>query len=1172
MAPKPSTPPPASSSNPSDTSAHAAVTATRDRSLALRLFYLLALPVALLIFVGLVLGLQIQRLTSNAQWVDHTDAAIAKLYEVQKRIIDQETGLRGFLVTENRLFLEPYEDANVEPTLEDLDSLLSDNPDQLVRLRDLRARYANWNEESERVVRGMTTTVKAREAEGMLVRKQRMDQIRAAINTMLTAETRLRRERQEALKASNTTTNFVFVILLGATAVVLTVFTRRSVNAIADSFSTALDAERETRMVLEREEWLRSGHMKVSSAVQGTIDVAEIGRSALKALALHAGAPIGALYVADPNGWRRRAGFGVDADAAGPELFARGEGVVGRAADAGEVSEIRDVPPGYLRVRSGTGEADPRHLVLAPASTDGIVQAVIELGFFAPVEPRVRELMQRVGEAVAIAIRSAEYRSRLKDLLEESQLQSEELQTQGEELRVANEELQEQSEALQVAQQRLEERKEELEVANAGLEAQTRELQRAQAALTEKATEVERASRYKSEFLANMSHELRTPLNSSLILAKLLADNKHGHLSAEEVRYADTIYTAGNDLLTLINDILDLSKIEAGHAEVHAQPTTLRRVIDPVVRGFEMVAKDKHLKLGVTVASGLIESLETDVQRVQQILKNLLSNALKFTEQGEVTLTVEGDAAEVRFVVRDTGIGISPSQFELIFEAFRQADGTTNRKYGGTGLGLSISRDLARLLGGDLTVASEPGHGSAFTLRLPRVYKAQAQPPSPLPVREKKPSRVLPRPTPVSLPVPVTAPRPEPSAPASLSSMASHHDVPPERSRRLLLIVEDDENFGRILLDLAAEIDFQGLVATTASEGIRLARQHIPAAIILDMNLPDHSGLSVLDRLKRDPRTRHVPVHVVSVADYSQQALEMGAVGYMLKPVKRDALLQALRSIEERFTRRLRRVLVVEDDAVQRRSLSDLLSSEGVEIVAVGTIADALAQLRLSTFDCVVTDLALPDGNGDALLQKMAEDDAYAFPPVIVYTGRSLSEEEEQRLRRHSSSIIVKGARSPERLLDEVTLFLHQVESELPPDRQRLLKQARDREKIFEGRRILLAEDDVRNIFALSSILEPKGARLIVARNGREALTALEKEPKVDLVLMDIMMPEMDGLTAMREIRKRPEHAKLPIIALTAKAMRDDQERCLQAGASDYVAKPLDVELLLSLLRVWMPK
>jgi hypothetical protein len=397
-------------------------------------------------------------------------------------------------------------------------------------------------------------------------------------------------------------------------------------------------------------------------------------------------------------------------------------------------------------------------------------------------------------------------------------------------------------------------------------------------------------------------------------------------------------------------------------------------------------------------------------------------------------------------------------------------------------------------------------------------------------------------------------------------------------SRRVLLIVEDDPAFADILLGLSRELDFHGVIAPTADEALRLCQKRIPAAVVLDINLPDHSGLSVLDRLKHDPRTRHVPVHVISASDYSRQAMEMGAAGYLIKPANREALLDALRSFERRLTRRMRRVLVVEDDAVQRQSLLALLGGEGVELTAVGSVGEALAQLRSSTFDCVVTDLMLPDGTGDDLLQQMAQDEAYAFPPVIVYTGRSLSEEEEQRLRRHSRSIIVKGARSPERLLDEVTLFLHQVESDLPEERQRLLKQARDREKLFEGRRILIAEDDVRNIFALSSVLESKGAKLLIARNGREALEILEREAqskagaRVDLVLMDIMMPEMDGLTAMREIRKRPALAKLPIIALTAKAMRDDQERCLQAGANDFVAKPLDVEMLLSLLRVWMPK
>ena len=638
--------------------------------------------------------------------------------------------------------------------------------------------------------------------------------------------------------------------------------------------------------------------------------------------------------------------------------------------------------------------------------------------------------------------------------------------------------------------------------ANARTAERQQQLEHAQQSLLAKAAEAERVSRYKSEFLANMSHELRTPLNSSLILARLLADNRDGNLTPEQVRFAETIHAAGNDLLALINDILDLSKIEAGKVEVQPQATTLRRLVEPVMRGFEALARQKGLRLAAVYADGVAEAIETDIQRTQQILKNLLSNALKFTDRGEVELRIEGDAAEVRFAVRDTGIGIPPVQHELIFEAFRQADGTTHRRYGGTGLGLSISRDLAGLLGGSLGVVSQPGQGSTFTLRLPRAARPRAaRPPTDRPPADR-PREDVPRPRsrPPVISDLVPPPRPQPAPPQPA----------PEPARRQLLIVEDDSRFSRILFDLSRELDFEPVVADTADEAMRLAQLHVPAAVVLDMNLPDHSGLSVLDRLKRDPRTRHIPVHVISVADLSQQALAMGAAGYLLKPVQRDQVISALRSIEQRFTRRVRRILVVEDDEVQRQSLHSLLSGEGIEIVAVGTVAEALAQLRTGTFDCVVTDLTLPDASGDDLLQAMAADEDSPFPPVIVYTGRSLSEEEEQRLRRHSSSIIVKGARSPERLLDEVTLFLHQVESELPPDRQRLLKQARDREKIFEGRRILLAEDDVRNIFALSSILEPKGAKLVVARNGREALAALEKDPKIDLVLMDIMMPEME--------------------------------------------------------------
>ncbi len=1132
-----------------------------DTSMSRRLFWLLALPVMMLVADGLVLGLQIARMNESAHWVDHTDATLAKLYEVQKRILDQETGLRGFLVTDNALFLEPYLAANVRQALGELSALTSDNPSQVRLLLELQSRYELWIKDADPVAQGHLPYETARSLDSMRLHKQRMDQIRQVILEMLETERHLKDERQQRLHESNRTTGFVFAVLLGATALVISLFSRRSVSAIAQTFQASLVQEKSSRQSLEREEWIRSGQMKFLAAIQGALDVSEIGHRGLQQLVSHTGATVGTLFVAEGGGFRRRAGLGVDAGS-GTEQFAAGEGLIGRAALEATVIEVRDIPSGYLMIRSGLGVTTPRQILFAPAILDGEVLGVVELGFLSAPTERVRELLMRIGEPLATAIRAAESRSRLKSLLEESQQQSEELQTQGEELRVANEELSEQSKALQETKQRLEERQRELESTNASLESQTEDLQRAQRELKEKSSEVERASRYKSEFLANMSHELRTPLNSALILAKLLADNKPGNLNDEQVRFAQTIYSSGNDLLTLINDILDLSKIEAGKVEVHLESTTIRRITQPILRSFEGVAKEKRLQLSFSAEAGMLEAIRTDVQRVQQILKNLLSNALKFTDHGTVTLRVEGEADEVRFIVRDTGIGIPTSQHELIFEAFRQADGTTNRKYGGTGLGLSISRDLAHLLGGDLTVQSEPGCGSAFTLLLPREYDAA------------QPLKKAPEPRAVSTPAQVSPPAanatrvPLLSFPPKVSSSTDS----PKVSQRLLLIVEDDAPFVRILIDLAHELEFEPLVATTADEAMRLSAKYVPSAVILDMNLPDYSGLSVLDRLKRDPRTRHVPVHVVSVADLSQQALAMGAAGYLHKPVKREDLIEALRSIEQRFTRRVRRLLVVEDEEVQRQSLHALLGGEDVELVAVGTVAEALSALRARTFDCVVTDLMLPDASGDDLLERMAEDQTSPFPPVIVYTGRLLSEADEQRLRRHSSSIIVKGARSPERLLDEVTLFLHQVESDMPPERQRLLKQARDREKLFEGRRILLAEDDVRNIFALSSILEPKGAKMLVARNGCEALSLLEKEPKVDLVLMDIMMPEMDGLTAMREIRKRPQFAKLPIIALTAKAMRDDQERCLQAGANDYVAKPLDVEMLLSLLRVWMPK
>jgi CheY-like chemotaxis protein/two-component sensor histidine kinase len=670
-----------------------------------------------------------------------------------------------------------------------------------------------------------------------------------------------------------------------------------------------------------------------------------------------------------------------------------------------------------------------------------------------------------------------------------------------------------------------------------------------------------------------MSHELRTPLNSTLILAKLLSDNKDGNLTAEQVKFAQTISSAGTDLLNLINDILDLSKIESGKVEIHAEPVNLKRTVDALHHGLLPIAQEKGLAFTASVEPGTVDVIETDAQRLGQILKNLVSNALKFTDHGEVSLRVFSNAESVLFAVRDTGIGIPQQQQEVIFEAFRQADGSTHRKYGGTGLGLSISRDLARVLGGDIAVRSAPGSGSIFTLTLPLVYAEGISNKAPhgLTGSQEKSLAVTPRREPVAPPPPAPM---RPSVAPTKTEDDSEHLTP---GKRLILVIEDDERFAAILRDLAHEMDFDCIVTHSANDGLAAARTYLPSAVLLDMNLPDHSGLGVLDHLKHDPRTRHIPVHVASVADYMQEALELGAIGYALKPVKREQLVEALERLEAKFSQGLRRVLVVEDDERQRDSIRQLLSNDDVQITDVGSAADALAQLQSATFDCVVMDLNLPDLSGYELLDKMAEHDAVSFPPVIVYTGRSLTRDEEQKLRRFSRSIIIKDARSPERLLDEVTLFLHQVESNLPPESQRLLKAARDREATLDGRRILVVEDDVRNIFALSSILEPKGAKIEIARNGKEAIDALTRSmaptaSAIDLVLMDIMMPEMDGFTAMREIRKQAEWKKLPIIALTAKAMRDDQEKCLAAGANDYIAKPLDVEKLLSLVRVWMPK
>ncbi len=1127
---------------------------------------------------GGVAYLNTRTLGDGATLVTHTHEVLSALDDVFGYVKDAETGQRGYIITGDESYLEPYHYAveRIEKRIDEVERLTVDNPEQQGRIPVLRAFVAEKLTElgDSIAVRREQGFDAARAIVVSDLGKDAMNGIRYEIAAMEKEERSLRAERLLRLDSAYQTA-IGSGLLTGLLGISLAI----AVGALL----------RRAALLRQRQDWLQAGHIGLSAAMIGEQRLDQLGDSVLRFLAEYLNAQAGAFFVRDGSRFRRVSTYGVPVAAATPESIELNDGLLGQAAKDARTFLIRDVPDGYLTIGSSLGRSKPQHLLIVPAVADDAVNGVFELGFVQSVDERTLELFERISDFVGVALRSANYRAHLQNLLEETQRQSEELQAQSEELRVSNEELEEQGRALKETQGRLELQQAELEQTNSQLEEQTQLLEgqrdeatRARAALQLQARELEQSSRYKSDFLANMSHELRTPLNSSLILAKLLADNTQGNLTAEQVQYAATIQAAGNDLLSLINDILDLSKIEAGHMEITAETTSLAHIVDDVVPIFRPIAEQKGLQLRTQILPGCPEVIETDRQRLEQVLKNLLSNALKFTEQGEVDLAVRRTAeGRIAFSVTDTGIGIAEHQQQVVFEAFRQADGTTNRKYGGTGLGLSISRELARLLGGDIQLVSEPGRGSTFTVTIPEVYDAaQVRARAPL-IAPSLVADVLTTSVAAVAPSNDSSPSP-PSRAGSSPPLVRRRRIEDDRerltgSRRVILVVEDDESFARILLDLVHELNFQCLIATTAEEGLNVAVQFLPSAVILDVGLPDNSGLSVLDRLTHDSRTRHIPVHVVSAGDNAKTALSLGAIGHMLKPVNREELVAALQNLETRLAQRMRRVLVVEDDPVQLDSLRKLLGSHDVETLGAATAAECLAQLKEATFDCMVLDLTLPDASGYSLLETLSREDAYAFPPVIVYTGRDLSADEEQRLRRYSKSIIIKGAKSPERLLDEVTLFLHQVVAELPTEQQKMLERARSRDAALEGRRILVVEDDVRNVFALTSILEPRGAVVQIVRNGREALNALEAsladpQQAIDLVLMDVMMPEMDGITATREIRKRAEWKKLPIIMLTAKAMKNDQENCISAGANDYMAKPLDVEKLLSLVRVWMPR
>ncbi|WP_029523853.1 response regulator [Polaromonas glacialis] len=1110
-------------------------------------------------------------LLSILNWVEHSERVIGNANQVARLNSEMESSMRGYLVTGEEPFLEPYEVAlsRFDSEVATLSAMVSDNPVQVARLQRITGLQQQWNEFAKEAItlrrNNLDYVALARTSRG----KRLKDEIRQELDSFIAMEQRLLLQRNEEARSTTFWSVLAYLLFTLGVSGLLAFRGRRELLGLSVSYDEVLKQQADHAAQLQQQAWLRSGQTRLAEQMLGQPDMARLGHSALEFLAHYLEAPVAALYSRDSDGRLKRVaahGFTPGSEQV-EQTFYGTQGLVGQAALENRIVRLDDVPPDYLKVASGLGQAAPRHVLVVPLHHDAQVTGVVEMAFFRGLQPRDMELTGLVAHTIGTALHGAVYRQRLQDALGETQQLNEELQVQQEELRTANEELQEQSNVLSQSQATLENQQAELEQTNEQLAEQAMSLdhnnaalRQAQADLEARAEELARASRYKSEFLANMSHELRTPLNSSLILARLLSENPKGNLTDEQVRFARAIHSSGNDLLNLINDILDISKVEAGKLELVPEQVTLAALVDSLKTSFEPLARQKNLVFEIHIAPGTPAALLTDRQRVEQILKNLLSNALKFTETGAVRLQVVPEAAGgIALAVQDSGIGIGQEQQDIIFEAFRQADGTTSRRYGGTGLGLSISRDLSILLGGSISVHSIPGQGSTFTLHLPAAL------PAPL----DKPATAALQHAVQPAPQATTAPVPPVSSQSALPAFADDRFM--KGKGRVVLVIEDDAVFARILYDLARELGFNCLVAHSGEDGFLLAGQFKPDAVLLDMGLPDRSGLSVLQRLKETPATRHIPVHVVSGQDHREAALLLGAVGYAIKPSSREQLKEVFTTLEHKLTQKLKRVLLVEDDELQRESVMRLIADDEVDITAVQTGAEALALLASTIFDCMIVDLKLPDMQGNELLRRMSAGDICSFPPVIVYTGRSLSRAEEADLLKYSRSIIIKGAHSPERLLDEVTLFLHKVESSLSAEQQQLLKTARSRDEVFEGRKILLVDDDVRNIFSLTSALEQKGFVVEIGRNGFEALERLGEVPDIELVLMDIMMPGMDGLEATRRIRQNPRLQKLPIIAVTAKAMKDDQEQCLAAGANDYLAKPIDLDRLFSLLRVWMP-
>ena len=1129
----------------------------------------------------------VKSLAEDAKWQSHTYEVINRIEKIETQMLNSETALRGFVLTQKNDFLTPYT-ANVNkiaPAIGELGLLVEDNPRQALRVDTLELYAKEKIADMQTVLRDYA--VGGRESANKKVLSgsgQRIKLLMLGVSERITAEEmKLLKIRKANTLESSIRSSW---IIWGSSFIIfcLILFLFSYIKRTFDQQNLTEKQIRESNIQLaeisadnEQKNWLLSGATKVNEAMQGEQEMEQLAKNIITELCKYTDAPVGAIYqLGKQQTYNFSAGYAYQQNRNVTTAYKLGDGLVGQTALEQRYRLINDLPKEYLKVNSGLGNTELPSVFLLPIVFEKTTIAVVELGFFNAPEPATILFLKNVAENIGVAVNSAIARIKLRDLLEKTQQQGEELESQQEELRTTNEELLHKSEELQASEEELRVQQEELKQTNSELEEKAQQLEEknivvneAREAMILKAEELEISSRYKSEFLANMSHELRTPLNSILILARILKENRPDNLTEDQIKYAGVIHNAGNDLLTLINDILDLSKIESGKVDLTIEPLSPEEVKHNMESLFAELARSKKINFKAMIAEDLPGVIISDQARVEQIIKNLLSNAFKFTpENGKISLKIQPADLQQNYFsdqlknsketiigiqVRDSGIGIPMEKQKLIFEAFQQADGSTSRKYGGTGLGLSISKELAHLLGGEIQIQSEPNVGSTFTLFLPErnlEFKAEDQ--------QVK-----------TVVVSIATPPPPSFAKASTESNA-------ESAPQRLLIVEDDPIFAELLIDYAVEKGFIPMLANRGDLGLEMAISELPDAIVLDIMLPVMDGWQILKKLKADPRTKDIPVHMMSAGnERDDRAKNEGAIGFLRKPVEQDALEEAFNLLSSaRLKYHFKKVLVIEDQELQSNILTEELTNKGVEVEQAYTGDQALQLLKEHKFDCIILDLNLPDISGFDLLDQIKAQPELTHVPVIINTAMELAQDKMDRILKHTEAMVLKSNKSNDRLIDEVSLFMNKLKQgdkkSISVKSATVDKGVSTMEKALRNKTVLITDDDMRNIFALSSALQVYEMNILIANNGREAINRLKENDSIDIILMDIMMPEMDGYEAMREIRKERKYSKLPIIALTAKAMKNDREKCIEAGANDYISKPVDMDKLLSMLRVWL--